>query len=206
MRAAIIGAYFSEEPEKIRRFVEVSSRVTHTDQRAADGAYLVALAAASLLRNADALDRDLWHLDLIDQMVGEGAHPSGFADAVGLSRGVSGFVLHTVPVALYCSLWAGNDYRKAIDAAVRLGGDTDTVCAIVGGIMGARVGCKRLPEDLMKGLLELPRSVAWMRKLAEVLAAGQPPPRTFWPAYAIRSPLFIASVLGHGFRRLMPPY
>jgi ADP-ribosyl-[dinitrogen reductase] hydrolase len=207
MRSAIIGAHFGDDLEAMRKFVEISTLVTHTDDRAVDGAYLVALAAAGHIDfSGNSLATDCWRLDLLREMLDGGRHPSEFACHLGLERGVSGFVAHTVPVALYCSLWAGADFAKGITAAASLGGDTDTLCAIVGGILGAQVGFSGLPEEWVDGLWEWPRSVTWMRQLGTSLADGTAPPRTFWPAYLVRSPLFIATVLAHGARRLAPPY
>jgi len=209
MRAAIIGARFGDDTTTMRRFVDASSRVTHTDQRALDGAYLVALATSgreAFLRESDSVKTKGWNLDLMEQMLAEGSSSSEFANAIGLGERVGGFVAHTVPVAVYCAFWAGDDFRAGIEAAASLGGDSDTLCAIVGGILGARVGVSGLPRDWIDGLWEWPRSVAWMRRLASSLADGSAPPRTFWLAYLARSPLFIGTVLTHGLRRLLPPY
>ena len=209
MRAAILGAYFGEDRAALRRFVDASSRVTHTDERAVDGAYLIALAASgheAVFREPGVVATSCWNFDVLDRMLAEGASPALFAQALGLGEGVGGFVAHTVPVALYCATWAGEDFRSGVEAAAALGGDSDTLCAIVGGILGARVGYAGLPDEWVSGLWEWPRSVSWMRRLANSLAAGTPPPTTFWPAYLARSPLFIGTVLTHGFRRLLPPY
>lgn len=207
MRAPILGAYFGNELSAMRRYVELSSRVTHTDARAVDGAYLVAVAASGgdVLEIARSLGEE-WRADLMARMLEQGAEPYDFAAALGLQKGVSGYVMHTVPVALYCSLSAQTDFRKAIEAAVGLGGDTDTVGAIVGGIVGARVGRSGIPSEWIEGLLEWPRSVGWMSRLGQALAEGSGAPATIWPGYIARSPIFIATVLAHGFRRILPPY
>ncbi len=64
-------------------------------------------------------------------------------------------------------------------------------------------------------LWEWPRSAAWMRRLAERLArqfpAGGSPVRQkplppFRPGLIPRNLLFLAVVMVHGFRRLLPPY
>jgi ADP-ribosylglycohydrolase len=55
-----------------------------------------------------------------------------------------GWVLH----ALYCAFWAllspTDTFQDAVDAVVRLGGDTDTNAAIAGGLLGARFGAHAL--------------------------------------------------------------
>ncbi|HVT10757.1 MAG TPA: ADP-ribosylglycohydrolase family protein [Fimbriimonadaceae bacterium] len=204
MRAAIIGAA-EDDPVRMRRLCDISSRITHTDPRALDGAYLVALAASAKPASPE-LATDCWHLGEIEAALASGKTPAEFADDLGLDKGVTGFVAHTVPMALYCAEWARGDFEKAIRAAAALGGDTDTLCAIVGGIVGARVGYSGLPDRWVRGLWEWPRSVSWMLRLVAALANEKPPPRTFWPAYLARSPLFIGGVLAHGLRRLLPPH
>jgi hypothetical protein len=123
-------------------------------------------------------------------------------------------VNHTVPVSLYCWLrWPG-DFRAGASAAVRAGGDTDTVAAIVGALIGATNGPDAIPADWLDGLAEWPRSVSWMRRLAaELAAAAEDWPASagravplFWPGLLPRNVWFLAVVLGHGVRRLLPPY
>lgn len=202
MRASIIGAYFRDDPEMLDAFVKSASQITHADPRAITGAQLIAREAAGLPSSADPERR----LDEIQEFLRRDAAPAEFADSLGLQRGVTGYILHTVPVAIYCFRWASGNYRRAVTAAAELGGDTDTLCAIVGGIAGARFGASSIPAEWLGGLWEWPRSPAWMNKLARSLANQTPLPKTFWPGYALRSPLFIAAVLAHGFRRLLPPY
>lgn len=98
---------------------------------------------------------------------------------------------------------------------IALGGDTDTTGAIVGALAGATVGAGGIPGEWLAGLIEWPRSVAWMRALAERLAGRFPvagdavapgPLPLFWPGLLPRNLLFLLVVLLHAFRRLLPPY
>jgi hypothetical protein len=128
---------------------------------------------------------------------------------------VSGFIYQTVPIALFCWLrWPG-DYRAAVEAAVLAGGDTDTTAAIVGGLVGATSGEAGLPDEWVRGIVEWPRSVKWMRRLAARLAESREtapgasalgPLPLFWPALIVRNAVFLVIVLLHGLRRLLPPY
>ncbi len=129
------------------------------------------------------------------------------ADALGLERGVTGYVYHTVPLALYCWLRHPGDFRAAVEEVIDLGGDTDSTGAVVGGIAGATVGAAGIPADWLDGLLEWPRSVVWMRRLAERLA--NPPDLRplpfFWPGLLPRNALFLSVVFMHVLRRWLPP-
>ena len=75
--------------------------------------------------------------------------------ALGLEAGVTGFVSHTVPVALTLAATAP-DFPSAIDRAIALGGDTDTVAAIVGALCGARFGPDAIPPEWVAGIRDWP--------------------------------------------------
>ena len=59
-----------------------------------------------------------------------------------------GFVAHEVlAMALYVVLCYQNDFEEAIRFAVNQSGDSDSVGAIVGGLLGAYLGVERLPQE-----------------------------------------------------------
>ena len=223
MRSAMIGAAV-DDTERLLQLVRVNARITHTDPRAEWASAAVALAARhARLGDESAFLEDLRvrlgpeAAPLVDPVAraaasaARGETTAVFCAAEGLERGVTGFALHTVPVAIHVWLRHPRDLRSALSEAIRCGGDTDTVAAIVGGIIGAGVGAAALPKDLLDGILEWPRSVAWISNLGAVLGesvAGRPSPCPGVPAIAvpIRNLFFLAIVLGHGFRRLLPPY
>ena len=66
---------------------------------------------------------------------------------MGLSRGVTGFVCHTVPICIHAWLSHPGDYRSAVESVIRCGGDADTTAAITGGIVGAAVGRAGIPDE-----------------------------------------------------------
>lgn len=227
MRAAPLGLYCAEDLTTLAEWVRVGSMVTHTDARAFEGALAVAWAAGFGARHgaggdpADLFskllpligDADLRSkLEQIAPALATGRTAEMFADSLGLASGVGGYVNHTVPVALYCWLRHAGDFRGAVSAAIRLGGDVDTVGSIVGGLAGATTGVEQIPTEWLAGLVEWPRSVGWIRQLArraQAAAGGDRavrPCTLFWPALPLRNVAFIAIVLTHGLRRLLPPY
>lgn len=52
----------------------------------------------------------------------------------------SGYVVDTLEAALWC-LYHTNSYKDCVLLAVNLGGDTDTVAAVAGGLAGILYGC-----------------------------------------------------------------
>ncbi|MFW5810570.1 MAG: ADP-ribosylglycohydrolase family protein, partial [Thermodesulfobacteriota bacterium] len=78
--------------------------------------------------------------------------------------------------------------------------------------IGARVGRQGIPESWLNNLMEWPRSVAWMERLGEAVAASSEghievkSPGYFVPGIPLRNLWFLLTVLFHGFRRLLPPY
>jgi hypothetical protein len=121
-------------------------------------------------------------------------------------------MLHTIPAALHVWLAHPSDYRGAVTTTIRLGGDSDTVAAIVGALVGARVGKEGIPAQWLHDLWEWPRTPLWIERLGVKLAAacsdranGSALPLN-WPGLIVRNALFIPLVLAHGFRRLLPPY
>lgn len=220
MRSAIIGVFFANDLERRRAFVAASTKMTHTDPRAEIAAQAVAEASAliALGRHEEILsmlpcvgDNEEWRAlcHKLADAYSEGLSVIDFANTLGLARGVTGYAFHTVPVAIYAVLRHPDCFRTALIAALDCGGDADTVGAIVGAMMGARVGSIGIPAEWIDRIAEWPRSMATLKTIARELSApvgtGKPV-RYFWPGILLRNLFFLAVVLGHGFRRLLPPY
>lgn len=231
MRSAVIGAYFHEQPDALRQFVQASTVVTHTDPEALYGALTVArLAAWAVAHDADSppdqealaqlLARSVrpddvrWqnYLAAVLSCYKDRATVAEMTARIGVEKRVSGYIYHTVPVAVYAWLRHYGDFQATISAALECGGDTDTVCAIAGALAGATVGVEGIPPEWVAGVIEWPRSMALLRTIAQRLAEQtcdgrqHGAARYFWPAILPRNFLFFAVVLLHVLRRLLPPY
>jgi ADP-ribosyl-[dinitrogen reductase] hydrolase len=225
MRAPIVGVAFGNRPELLRDFVRRATRITHTDPVAEQAAIAVAtaahLSADGITAPIEAVERIAATLgttaaemiDLIRRAATAVDRPTeAFAAELGLAQGVSGYVMHTVPIVLHAWLRFPEDYPSAVRSVIRCGGDTDTMAAIVGGIVGARVGVEGIPERWQKGLAEWPRNLHWIARLGREVARGLDDgnPRRTVPINPIgliaRNMVFTGIVFAHVFRRLMPPY
>ncbi|MEI8371696.1 MAG: ADP-ribosylglycohydrolase family protein [Planctomycetota bacterium] len=230
MRSAVIGGYFYDKPELLHHFVLSSTQLTHTDPKAAIGAEAIARLAAWAVQH-DSSERpkasfiaevllslapcdNPWHhwIEQMQTAYRAGTSVSDFAISLGLSNGVTGYIYHTVPIAVYAWLRHYGDFRATVEAVLDCGGDTDTVGAIAGALAGATVGASGIPQPWLHGIIDWPRSIGLLRKVADRLAQQLITRRPlgevsyFWPAIVPRNLLFLLVVLFHGFRRLAPPY
>jgi ADP-ribosyl-[dinitrogen reductase] hydrolase len=227
MRVGLLGLCYGDRPEVLRQMVQAATRITHSDPKAEYGAMAVAIATYVASRGADISPQDYQCL-LIEQLpdasaefldllqlavssasVGESAQD--FASSIGCVDGVSGYVYQTVPVVIQTWLRHQTNYRDGILEIIRCGGDTDTTAAILGGIIGARVGKQGIPHRWIANMVEYPRSIKWMerlgRRLVKVLDGDLHPALPIVvPALIVRNLVFLVIVLFHGFRRLFPPY
>jgi ADP-ribosylglycohydrolase len=230
MRAPLLGALFAERPAILRDMVRASTRLTHTDPKAECAALAVALAAgeAALMRldpvvTLERLREELAAfgpdgevllalLERAGASARAGESSLAFAASLQLQEGVTGYAYHTVPVALHGCFAHPRNYARAVGGVIACGGDTDTVAAITGGIVGAAVGRAGLPPAWLDRLIEWPASVRWQHSLAAaaqrcVLGAPFQAPREHaWLVLLGRNLVFLAIVLAHGFRRLLPPW
>jgi ADP-ribosylglycohydrolase len=192
MRSAVIGCWFANEPELRMEFVNLCSRVTHTDDRAVNGAQIVALAASlATLEQESEFDGEVakrfpgWEATLQSPTYRRG-YPSGF-------------VMETVPAAIACWKQHPHDVYEAVSAAVLMGGDTDSVAAVAGGIAGCSPSAV-LPTEIAEKLIGWP-DIEDLRLLAEGVASSPG-----WGKMLFQHVWCLPIILAHGFRRLAPPY
>ena len=63
-----------------------------------------------------------------------------------LGNGAAVTVQDTVPFVLWCAAWRLDDYGQALWFTSSGGGDVDTTCAMVGGIVALHTGVEGIPE------------------------------------------------------------
>ncbi|HEX5120639.1 MAG TPA: ADP-ribosylglycohydrolase family protein [Pseudonocardiaceae bacterium] len=157
MRVAPLGAWFADDPAEAARQAALSAEVTHAHPDGVAGAVAVAVAAALAAdpnppAPRDFLDRVLAHVP--PGRVHHGvwaarglAHvPSAEIAVHELGNGRRTSAADTVPYALWAAARNLTDYEQAFWITASTGGDVDTTCAIVGGVVGAHVGTEGLPE------------------------------------------------------------
>ncbi|MFD5779892.1 ADP-ribosylglycohydrolase family protein [Streptomyces sp. NPDC126933] len=167
MRIAPLGAWYAEDPEQATRQAEVSAYTTHQHREAVVGAMAVA-AAASLAAAPAGPPTPEALLDGVVALVPRSAVGAGLrrardmldyddagtvAAVLGCGRRTSAH--DTVPFALWSAARALGDFERGFWTTAQVGGDVDTTCAIVGGVVSAaRAGAP--PERWLEQTETLP--------------------------------------------------
>ncbi len=227
MRTAILGTYAYDDETLRSALVTINTQITHTDPKAIKGSKIVAELTARNVQGVPlTVDNCLIELggiigddeelrillSLAVESAKSGQSALEYCQENKQEKGVSGYIYNTLPVVVQIVLRHNDDYEKAITEAITCGGDTDTVAAIIGGIVGANVGKAGIPADWIDNLKDWPRDKNYIRLLGEELAVvkwSKQVGRTQWMdpiRLLLRNAFFMLWVLGHGFRRLLPPY
>jgi len=158
MRIAPIGLFYYDDLGELKKIAYQSSQITHTHRLAMEGAALQAYAVALAVRTkAGQLDQDNFlkklnnfvevdvyreKLKSIEILLKEAASESKVIRKLGNT--VEAF--NSVPISIY-SFVANLSFKTALDYALSLGGDRDTISAMTGAIAGACYGIEAIPEE-----------------------------------------------------------
>ncbi|MEU0197860.1 MULTISPECIES: ADP-ribosylglycohydrolase family protein [unclassified Streptomyces] len=150
MRIAPLGAWYADDPEQATHQAEISAYPTHQHREAVVGAMAVAAAAAFAAApggppGAGALLDGVIELVPQKSAVGAGLRRArdmlDYGDAatvaavLGCGRRTTAH--DTVPFALWSAARSLGDYEQAFWTTAQAGGDVDTTCAIVGGVIAS---------------------------------------------------------------------
>jgi ADP-ribosylglycohydrolase len=216
MRAAVVGGFFFDQPAARSTWSDALARVTHTDERAVDGARFVSeLAARCIELDCDEPDEELVataarvvrHPE-IEEAISHARKLANAAESAAEAAGElgnTGFVVHTIAIATFCFLRFGHEPEQAIREAIRAGGDTDSNAAIVGAWVGARHGLRALPAALVSRLHDGPFGPTHLVSLASDLERvrrgdSSPKARYSWLLALARNLALYPVVLAHAVR------
>ncbi|PQO27855.1 ADP-ribosylglycohydrolase family protein [Blastopirellula marina] len=158
MRVAPLGAWFADDVERTIEQAALAAEVTHAHREAEVGAIAVALAAGWAWRRENEPAEELipWvisHLEASEvrrrlEIAADyplDMWPFNVASQVGCGLEISS--QDTVPYCLWMAAAFLDDYEEAMWTAARVGGDVDTTCAIIGGIVSLHVGPDGIPAQ-----------------------------------------------------------
>jgi ADP-ribosylglycohydrolase len=164
MRIGILGFIFRNDPEKLIRAASLSGRITHThptaDAASVAGAHAVKLALDGvapeemflpLLRVTEGISKEF-----TEALKGSyDLAQSNLSDEEALPKiGQGWYADETFALAYFCILRYPNNYKKAVQTAVNITGDSDSVGSVAGGILGARLGIEAVPASWIEALKE----------------------------------------------------
>jgi ADP-ribosyl-[dinitrogen reductase] hydrolase len=160
MRTAAVALAYLDEDAALVEAARAVSELTHYDPEAGDACVLWCLAirhailtgvldARIGLQHIDADRRDLWATRLD---VAEASQPSDFKANGWVVEALQGAWSAIATTAVpqddpAKGVFRVDHLRLSLDAAVRGGGDTDTVGAIAGGLLGAAYGASTVPAE-----------------------------------------------------------
>ena len=176
MRTAVLGLFFLRDPDRLPAAVADISRITHHDPRSVAGGVAIA-KGAQLLSSGEHPELEEFcraianamrpyepsFSDLVENLPSRlredretALHAIAWAGSPRpeFSRPViTPFVVPTVLAALWTILREPFSWKNAVADAIGLGGDVDTLGAIVGALAGAKLGASAIPEHLASGVL-----------------------------------------------------
>jgi ADP-ribosyl-[dinitrogen reductase] hydrolase len=160
MRTAPLALAYLDDEAPLVEAARAVSELTHYDPEAGDACVLWCLAMRHAiltgvldvrigLQYIDIDRRDLWASRL---EVAEASQPSDFTSNAWVVEALQAAwsAITTTPVPQddpARGVFRIDHLRLALDAAVRGGGDTDTIAAIAGGLLGAVYGASAVPAD-----------------------------------------------------------
>lgn len=151
MRAAAHGVK-AENPNQAAANAWREAGLTHPSWEARASAALVASLVACLIdgtRPGEALEETYTILearDEPDKRVRQTLRP-----LEDYEHDPGGWTVYTTRLALLCLLDARN-FRSGVEAAIRLGGDSDTNAAVAGALLGSRFGAGGIPAEWRSSL------------------------------------------------------
>ena len=180
MRALPIGWVLPHDQAERRRQVTIAmSRATHADPAALVAACVIATCASWALEGASPsmlLEAAAEEAREAAQAVTTEARLAEMLTQVSAgtweppANGISLDPYETVAAVLWCATRA-TSLRSGLVSAVQLGGDTDTVAALVGGLMGGKLTAEQVRAELpWHQLVVLPEPESAIAETAAALA------------------------------------
>ena len=174
MRVAPIGLLFHDDLDRVEEQAVRSALPTHSHPIGIDGARILACAVALVTREP-VFDPAQFYAELLGRAVTD-----EFREALNVASqltldsdvgvlGTSVEAHRSVPTALACFASYPDSYTDAVGRALGLGGDVDTIAAMVGALSGARLGIGAVPAHLLAMLEDGLKGRKYLYSLAERL-------------------------------------
>lgn len=175
MRVAPVGLLFHRDTDRLWEQARLSSLPTHVHPLGIEGAQLIALAVALCLRDQP-FDRMGFLAELqarsvtseFRQRLSIAERVQSRDDLLQLGNGIAAQDSAVTSIACF-TLWP-ESYDQVIANAILIGGDTDTIAAMVGAISGAYLGVDAIPKHFLDRLEDDYKGRTYIMELAQRLA------------------------------------
>jgi ADP-ribosylglycohydrolase len=168
MRVAPLGAFYADRADLVESEARLTAMLTHQHPEGIAGAIAVAYAAQWCALQGEkgqrhmSQDRESVFIPYVANRTPSGLVREGIetarchlcegslgpmAAALALGNGAPVLAHTTVPFALWCAWHGMGDFKRALLCAGSVGGDSDTICAIVGGVLAPLVGLDGIPQE-----------------------------------------------------------
>jgi ADP-ribosylglycohydrolase len=172
MRIAPLSGYFAEDDyAAITEQARLSAEVTHAHPEGIAGGIAAAIAGAYAWKHRDcrgevATKRGMFDVVLAHTPESEVLEKCRWAASLESNTSIASIARQlgngsriscqdTVPFCVWAAARYLDDYQSAIVNTIRVGGDIDTNCAIVGGIVALATGRDAIPADWLRDREEL---------------------------------------------------
>ena len=177
MRIAPLAFFCDPQDDRDRQTIRDVCRITHHN----DEAYVGALAVVAAIRSLDRENAVSTVIQLLpdsrvrDRMAELSKLPKNLPiGEVAARYGTSGYVVESVPLALYAARFSSQmPFCDGMRNVIEAGGDTDTIASMAGQVIGAWIGAASLPGGLVSRLPNLGQIQGIAEKLARTVSSRQ---------------------------------
>lgn len=186
VRALIIGATSEGDLVSLAYLIRGSTMLTHTDPKALYGAMAIALAARHSAKNEsfsfkgymsdyEELSEGWSSYEMVELIkkvaVSVRARQSTveFASQLGLTRFITGYTYHVIPLVLHAWLRHPKDIKQGIYELVKCGGETNLTVSLYTGLVATREGLDDLPKEIISSSTDFAYSLGYLNKLSRQL-------------------------------------
>ncbi len=164
MRCLPIALAYADQ-EKMEELTALHSRMTHADDRATEACLIYNRIAFRVLRGeplAKAIQKEVENTRYEPLLMMPPSYPP------------DGYVVHTMGWVLHWLLRC-ESFEDVVIAAANMGGDSDTIAAIAGGLKGLEVGYSQLPKRFVEAIVcadELEELAVQLMKVRHLFGSG----------------------------------